>query len=798
MKSTSVLEAGRLQMRRCVSLQERRTLLYRFDCWMTIVSSGLCVSPLKIFGTFCQELVHSSVVEVWSTQEKDANTIALSVSKLAGLILSRGKAFTNHVSTTSISERAQIYHDEPVPFSPVVQIGSKTFIATMTEPLAASSSTTGFFQTLPVLPPQYTSVEALSSQARPQYKSIIAISDDTVIDRVLDLYLPSNTTEVTKHAHHVARLSLRPSVLAHATDAETNHPVLRPLTTFGEENRNDALWTTAGWQKLKEIGYAEGVVAVAYDLSHTTFNRRIHAFVLNHLWSPTGTMTGCPMSMTDGAATLLSKHLNEHDGDQPGRKIVFQEAYRRLTSRDPKVAWTSGQWMTERTGGSDVSGTETYATQMSIEEVEKDRKAGRGSCAVGLPLGPWRIDGFKWFSSATDSEMAVLLARTAKGGLSAFLIPMRRRIGDHIPPANILNEEDPPRTELNGIRIQRLKNKLGTKSLPTAELELKGARGWLIGTEGQGIKDISAILNITRLSTGAGSVASWGRGLAICRAYSKVRKVRGGLLKDNPAHLRWMADETVKYWAAAYFSFLGVALQGSLEQNWDLMVANTKASRLIPKDKTQVAALLRLILPVMKAQVTVASVHGLRQSMECLGGVGYCENNEDGGLMNIAKTYRDNLVNPIWEGTVSVMAEDVVRVLLDKRLGNGDVMKNIFNPWARNILTSCSAVFKAEVQIVEQRLQALKDLVSGAQKEELLYRGRELLDHIEVIVSSAAMLHDATVNSNTIAQEIATRWVQSKALAPGAAVSRLNLSEAVKADRSIFLGDDIHRQNSKL
>jgi alkylation response protein AidB-like acyl-CoA dehydrogenase len=278
-------------------------------------------------------------------------------------------------------------------------------------------------------------------------------------------------------------------------------------------------------------------------------------------------------------------------------------------------------------------------------------------------LGPWKIDGFKWFSSATDSEMAVLLARTSKGGLSAFYIPMRRRVGAGIPSANIINEETLPRTELNGIRIQRLKNKLGTKSLPTAELEMKGTRGWLIGTEGQGVKEISAILSITRLYTGAGSVANWSRGLAICRAYSKVRKVRGGLLQDNPAHLRWMAYETVKYWAAAHFSFLGVAFQGALEQDWHKMVGNTKAAGLIPQDKADLSALLRLILPVFKAQVSVASVDGLRQCMECLGGVGYCENNEDGGLMNIAKIYRDNLVNPIWEGTVSVMAEDVVRVL---------------------------------------------------------------------------------------------------------------------------------------
>ncbi|KAI4958056.1 hypothetical protein J4E86_003651 [Alternaria arbusti] len=656
------------------------------------------------------------------------------------------------------------------------------------QPPQASSSTSGFFQALPVLPPQYTSPTLLPKAFRSPHSESTQASDDKVIARILDLYLPQDATEATKRAHHLARLSLNPSILKYATDAETNHPVLRPLSTFGAENKNDPLWTTTGWQKLKEIGYREGVVSVAYDKSHRHFNRRVGQFVGGHVWGPTGTMTACPQSMTDGAATLLNKHKNDEDGDQPGRGEVLREAYRRVCSRDPDVAWTSGQWMTERSGGSDVSGTETLARRMTPQELEEDANQGRDSDAVGMQLGSWKIHGFKWFSSATDSEMAVLLARTDKGALSAFYMPMRRRVGAQALESHTLNEEAPPLTELNGVRIQRLKNKLGTKSLPTAELELNGARGWLIGKEGQGVKEISAILNITRLYTAAGSVGSWARGLAISRAYSKVRKVRGGLLQDNPAHLAWMAEETVKYWASAHFTYLGVALQGALEQDWDEMVANTKAAHLIPSDKTTIAALLRLLLPAMKAQVSVASVDGLRQCMECLGGVGYCENNEDGGLMNIAKIYRDNLVNPIWEGTVSVMAEDVVRVLTDKRMGGGDIMKNIFTPWVRDVLGRCAPMFQDQVSIVEERLQALNDVVHNAQKEELLYRGRGILQHLEVIASSVALMYDAQADPDAVAQEIAVRWIHLKALSPQTHPRSQNWKELSSMDKRIFLG----------
>jgi alkylation response protein AidB-like acyl-CoA dehydrogenase len=655
-------------------------------------------------------------------------------------------------------------------------------------PLTASSSTSGFFQALPTLPPQYTSPALLPKHFQVLHETSESLSDDKVLARIINLYLPQSTQHVTSHIHRLSRIALTPSVLKLATDAETNHPVLRPLTTFGEENRNDPLWTTAGWQALKDIGVKEGVIAVAYEMGNKEWNRRIHEFALGHVWGPTGTMTGCPMAMTDGAATLLSRHLDDEDGDQSGRKKVLHEAYRRLTSRDPEIAWTSGQWMTERTGGSDVSGTETVARRLAPEELKIEVEEGRELDAVGMSLGPWRIDGFKWFSSATDSEMAVLLARTSKGGLSAFYAPMRRR--SPIPSGTIDNlvDGDLP-TELNGIRIQRLKNKLGTKSLPTAELEIKGTRAWLIGTEGQGVKEISAVLNITRLQTAAGSAGNWARGLAIARAYTKVRKVHGRLLQDDPQHLRWMADETVKYWAGAHFAFFGVALQGAIEQDWGEMVKTTKAERLIPNDKTTVQTLLRLLTPVMKAQISVASVNGLRQCMECLGGVGYCENNEDGGLMNIAKIYRDNLVNPIWEGTVSVMADDVVRVLVDKRLGNGNVLENVFAPWVHSILDVCKSNFGEAAAIVEGRLCTLREQVRDATKAGLLYRGREILDHVEAVVCSCLLMYDAVVSPGEVAFVVASRWVRSKALGEQRTHTSDPWQKLVLLDRRIFLGD---------
>jgi len=113
-----------------------------------------------------------------------------------------------------------------------------------------------------------------------------------------------------------------------------------------------------------------------------SFNGLILAFTPRyHIFAPSSAYVICPSAMTDGAASLLARTLSS-----PSRE-VFQSAYQHLTSRNPREAWTSGQWMTERSGGSDVSGTETVA----ILTPQPSNSQG----IDGAPLGPWSISGFK-------------------------------------------------------------------------------------------------------------------------------------------------------------------------------------------------------------------------------------------------------------------------------------------------------------------------------------------------------------------------------------------------------------------
>ncbi|KAG8629017.1 hypothetical protein KVT40_002882 [Elsinoe batatas] len=148
--------------------------------------------------------------------------------------------------------------------------------------------------------------------------------------------------------------------------------------------------------------------------------------------------------MQNGAAALLTRLLSDPAANLVDDRAlpVLRSALSRLTSRDPSQAWTSGQWMNERPGGSDVRNTETLA---SLSRTSTTSRASDGS-----ELGPYSISGFKWFSSATDANMTVLLAKTPSHSTpSLFFAPVHCT-------ANTLGGAS-PRLQHNGIVLTRLK-----------------------------------------------------------------------------------------------------------------------------------------------------------------------------------------------------------------------------------------------------------------------------------------------------------------------------------------------------
>ncbi|KAK5164205.1 uncharacterized protein LTR77_009899 [Saxophila tyrrhenica] len=593
---------------------------------------------------------------------------------------------------------------------------------------APSSSTEGFFQTPPVILNQ--------------------LEDDVALQRSLSLFLPKSIRdEIVPELHTFGDKVLSKPVMTLMADAEHNLPYVKPFTAWGK--RQDELITSEGWRGLSAIGIEEGMVSIGYENQYAQYSRPWQ-FCKYLVWTGSSCWVTCPSLMTDGVAAALRKHLSD-PSIQGQSRMAMTNAYEKLVSKDPELAWTTGQWMTERQGGSDVSQTETlarYAPELSEYEAQS---AG----SDGMSLGPWLCSGFKWFSSATDSQMMMFLARTPKG-ISTFMAPMRRKIPG--------TEE----TELNGIQIQRLKNKLGTKALPTAELVLKDVRAYLVGAEGQGVKEIATVLNVARVHNAVSAIGFWGRGLGIARAFARVRKVGLKPLSSKAAYVRSLAKMHVEYKANVLLCIFVASLLGIVEQP-QIAAYNDATGR--PQQRTTVEGtgtlpkaaaaehIFRLLTPVLKGLTAKSAIAGLAECMECMGGIGYLEN--DDAQYNIARLYRDVNVCSIWEGTTDMMAHDVLRVVFGK---TGKEVMPAMDEWVSSGLQQAtSSLRKPAEQVMTLWAQWKKDMTSK-ERGELELRSRELMERLGDVVMSTLMILDASQDMDETAVCAFSAWMDFKGI----------------------------------
>ena len=376
-----------------------------------------------------------------------------------------------------------------------------------------------------------------------------------------------------------------------------NEPRLVQWDAWG--NRVDQIEVSPLWQLAQRIAAEHGVVATAYEQKLGSLSR-VHQCALAYLFTPSTDIYSCPLAMTDGAArTLLLS----------GNQALIDRAVPHLITRDAEEFWTAGQWMTELTGGSDVGLSETIA-----------RQDGEG----------FRLYGRKWFTSAINSQMALTLARPEGNpdggrGLALFYVETR---DEHGRPRNI--------------QVNRLKDKLGTRKVPTAELTLDGTPAQLVKGATDGVRNIAPLLNITRLWNGISAVSLMRRGVALSSDYARKRVAFGAPLSEKPLHRDTLATLEAESEAAFHFAFYVAELTGQSETGE------------ISDDD---ALLLRLLTPVMKLTTGKQAVSVASEVLEMFGGAGYVE---DTGLPVLL---RDSQVLPIWEGTTNVLALDTLRAL---------------------------------------------------------------------------------------------------------------------------------------
>src|SRR6204780_5073692 len=307
--------------------------------------------------------------------------------------------------------------------------------------------------------------------------------------------------------------------------------------------------------------------------------------------------TLCPTTMTYGAIAALRRDA------WLARDWVPRLLTREYDSRDipfeKKRGGLIGMGMTEKQGGSDVRANTTRAVRSSD--------------------GSYRITGHKWFFSAPQCDAHLVLAQS-DGGLSCFFMPRRL-----------------PDGSLNGIYIQRLKDKLANRSNASSEVEFVDAWGLLLGEEGRGFPTILAMGTFTRLDCCTGSAGMMRQALVQALHHARHRKAFGATLIDQPLMGSVLADLALESEAATALSL--------------------RLARAFDSERPSEIALRRALTSAAKFWVCKRGCELAAETMEVLGGNGYTEE------LPLARMAREMPVNSIWEGSGNIMCLDVLRAI---------------------------------------------------------------------------------------------------------------------------------------
>lgn len=385
-------------------------------------------------------------------------------------------------------------------------------------------------------------------------------------------------------------------VIAAGLQAERHPPVLKSFDRFGR--RRDEVEFHPAWHRLLALAVAEGLHTGPWAEPRPGAHvARAAAF---YMLGQVESGVQCPLAMTYGAVPVVAR-----------APALARDWLPRLYSRryDPHFAPAAGKTgalmgmgMTEKQGGSDVRANTTRAEPVPGEP------------------GVYRLIGHKWFFSAPMCDAFLVLAQ-APGGLSCFFLPRWT-----------------PDGELNALRVQRLKDKLGDRANASSEVEFEGAYAWLVGEEGRGIATILETATYTRLDCAVASAGLMRQALAQATHHARQRTAFERRLVDQPLMANVLADLAIETEAA-------VALAFRLAHAFDR------------GDHPREAALRRLLTPTAKYWICKRCPPMVAEALEALGGNGYVEEGP------MPRLYRQAPLNSLWEGAGNLMALDALRAL---------------------------------------------------------------------------------------------------------------------------------------
>lgn len=389
-----------------------------------------------------------------------------------------------------------------------------------------------------------------------------------------------------------------------AARADANPPVLRNFDEHG--NRVDEIVYDPAFIRMQEIGFSEfGFAAMSHREGVLGWPSRIpHVikYALSYLFVQGEFGLFCPISMTDSAARVI---------DQFGPDELRQRYLPGLTSTTFSSLLQSAQLLTERTGGSDV---------------------GANECVAREENGEWLLTGEKWFCSNVGADIHLTLARPVGAvagtkGLGMFLVPKTLADGSR-----------------NRYTVRRLKEKLGSKSMPTGEYEFHDAVGYPVGDISRGFAQMTEMINVSRLSNGMRAAALMRRSLLEAVTHARGRSAFGKALVDLPLMREQLFEMTLDAESA-----LSIVLYAA--RTLDDADSGSEFHEKV----------IRIVTPLIKYAVCRRARTVAGMSMNIRGGNGYIEE-----WVN-ARLVRDAHLGSIWEGSENVVALDVARAATRNR-----------------------------------------------------------------------------------------------------------------------------------
>ncbi|MBN7821726.1 acyl-CoA dehydrogenase family protein [Bowmanella yangjiangensis] len=442
--------------------------------------------------------------------------------------------------------------------------------------------------------------------------------------------------------------------------ANKHIPEFLPHDRFG--HRIDQVDYHPAYHQLMQAAITAGHTHLPWTMQEpgTHVARAALAYLHNH--ADPG--SGCPLTMTFASVPAIQTQPDVASCWLPGILSGHYDG-----SNKPwyeKVGLTIGMAMTEKQGGSDVRANTTVAVPVG--------QPGAGQL--------YSLLGHKWFCSAPMCDGFLMLAKV-EDQLSCFLVPRWREDGSKNP-----------------IHIQRLKNKLGNRSNASAEIELRGAHGWLVGEQGRGVATIIQMVALTRYDCMIGSSA-----LMAQAAKEAIWHTAGRSAFGRPLHLQPL--------------MLNVLADLALEAEASLAISMRIAHALDNMQDAQQAALVRCATGIGKYWVCKRAVLQTFEAMECVGGVGYVDENVCNRL------YREAPVNSIWEGSGNVQCLDLLRVLSRE----SDCL---------NALIAELEAARGRHPLYDRRLE--QTLAMLVQTESLEYAARHILQHLALCWQAATLL----------------------------------------------------------